>query len=403
MNWLNFIRLIITIYGRKLPDIAFIESLGLLAVKIGQTYALRFDFLPEENCRHLAKLYRHTDSLPPASFASLLTEAVGKNWREAFASIDENPLASASVGQVHRAVLTSGEAVVIKLIKRDFAGSFTRDVRSLRAFIRVILFFYPKLQKVADPIGILETIERGTIDELDLRKEIAGQKRLQVILDQHREQFNLSKMAFPTLYETLSSEKVMVSEFIDGPTFDEMLDNGSMTYDLILELFHIHGFFMFCIGTFHGDIHPGNIIYRNGKIVFLDTGAISSVGDKMRKGLFLFFEALSTYDYEKCAFCLNKMADREIEGAAFEKFKREFLVLYADFADTTVAEVSLTKKMMQTIKLGVNSGMVFEKGMYPIIKSLMYMDGMVLRCKPDAILMKDIKNFVQEFKKFVIT
>jgi ubiquinone biosynthesis protein len=269
--------------------------------------------------------------------------------------------------------------------------------------LRMVLFFYPKLAKVADPMGILDTIEQGTIAELDLRKEIAGQKRLQLILDQNREQFNLDKMAFPVHYENLSNEKVMVSEFITGPTFDEMLDNGSMTYDLILDLFHIHGFFMFCVGTFHGDIHPGNIIYRKGKIVFLDTGAISSVGDKMRKGLFLFFEALSTYDYDKCAFCLNKMADREIDGATFEKFKKQFLELYADFADTTVAEVSLTKKMMQTIKLGVNSGMVFEKGMYPIIKSLMYMDGMVLRCKPDAILMKDIKNFVQEFKKFVIS
>jgi ubiquinone biosynthesis protein len=113
MNWFNFIRLIRNIYGPNLPDIAFIESLGLLAVKIGQTYALRLDFLPEQNCKHLTQLYRHTDSLPPASFKTLLDTTVTKQWRNSFTSIDENPLASASVGQVHRAKLKSGEPVVV--------------------------------------------------------------------------------------------------------------------------------------------------------------------------------------------------------------------------------------------------------------------------------------------------
>ena len=76
MNGLNFLRLLRTLYNNKLPDLDFIEHLGLLAVKIGQTYALRFDFLPEENCRHLAKLYRHTDALSPASFKTLLSDTV---------------------------------------------------------------------------------------------------------------------------------------------------------------------------------------------------------------------------------------------------------------------------------------------------------------------------------------
>ncbi|MGE5671684.1 MAG: AarF/UbiB family protein, partial [Fibrobacterota bacterium] len=133
MNWINFIRLIRTIYSRKLPDITLIESLGLLAVKIGQTYALRLDFLPEQNCKELTRLYRHTDSLTPASYKKLLDSAVEPNWINSFTSINEEPLASASVGQVHRAVLNNGKLVVVKLIKHDFVASFTRDVRSLRS------------------------------------------------------------------------------------------------------------------------------------------------------------------------------------------------------------------------------------------------------------------------------
>ena len=399
MNWINFIRLIRTIYGKKVPDIAFIESLGLLAVKIGQTYALRIDFLPEENCRHLTQLYRHTDSLAPASFRTLLESTVDALWLDSFKSVDEQPLASASVGQVHRAELKNGKPVVVKLIKRDFVESFSRDVRSLRTLLRFILFFYPKLARVADPLGILDTIERGTLDELDLRKEAAGQDVLRHITDAQSARFNLSRLYFPEIHRELSGERYMVTEYVDGETFDELLTRGALSYEELLDLFHLHGFFVFCIGTFHGDIHPGNIIrMADGKFAFIDTGAISRVGTAMRRGLFAFFDALSLYDYDACAQALNSMADRRIEGTAYSKFREQFLVLYRDFTNATVSQVSLTRRMMETIRLGVNSGMVFEQGMYPIIKSLMYLDGMVLRCDPQAVLVRDMRQFIDEFK-----
>lgn len=399
MNWIDFIRLIRTIYGRKLPDIAFIESLGLLAVKIGQTYALRIDFLPEQNCKHLTQLYRHTDSLAPASFKKLLDATVENRWKEQFFSIDENSLASASVGQVHRGTLKSGDAVVVKLIKRDFLSAFTHDVRSLRSMLRFVLFFYPKLEKVADPLGILGTIEKGTLDELDLRKEAAGQDILRQITEEQSGQFNLSRLYFPAIYRELSGERYMVTEFVEGETFDELLTRGALAYDELLDLFHIHGFFVFCIGTFHGDIHPGNIIKMpDGKFAFIDTGAISRVGDTMRRGLFNFFDALSVYDYDACAQALNSMADRGIDGTAYVRFREKLLALYKDFTNATVTQVSLTRRMMETIKLGVNSGMVFERGMYPVIKSLMYLDGMVLRCNPQAVLVRDMRKFIDEFK-----
>lgn len=402
MNWINFIRLLRTIYSKQLPNIPFIESQGLLAVKIGQTYALRLDFLPEKNCQHLAQLFRHTDSLAPTSFKTLLDLTVDKNWRKSFLSIDDNPLASASVGQVHRAVLITGEPVVVKLLKRDFVSEFTRDVRSLRSMLKTVLVFYPKLAKVADPMGILDTIEQGTLDELDLRKEAAGQTVLKMITEENSTRFNLSRLFFPKIHTELSGERHMVTQFVEGETFDELLTKGKLPYDELLDLFHMHGFFIFCIGTFHGDIHPGNIIRTpEGKIAFIDTGAISRVGDTMRRGLFNFFDALSAYEYDACAKSLNSMADKGIEGVTFERFKTKFLYLYKDFINATVSQVSLTRRMMETIKLGVNSGMVFERGMYPIIKSLMYLDGMVLRCNPQAVLVRDMRKFIDEFKRVI--
>jgi ubiquinone biosynthesis protein len=391
MNIISFLKLIRMIYGNKKPDVQKIQKMGLLAVKIGQVHALRIDFLNEQTCIELSKLYRA--NIP------INSEDVLKNIdRSKFSRIDEEPLASASVGQVYRARLLTGEEVVIKVIKADFKKKFEKDVLAVKRSFRFAIFFYPKLGRVFDPIGILEHIEDYTLRELNLLNEIEGHEVLKGIYEKYKDIYDLSSMKFPKIYKELSSENVMVSEYIPGKTFDEILDR-EMDYSVLLLLFKLHGFFMFNIGTFHGDIHPGNLMLCNEKIYFVDTGAIGHVSKRLSSGLLNFFDALSIYDYDLCAKRLNEMAETGISELRFEKFKDKFKVLYSDFKGKSVKEVSLTKKMMETIKLGVNSGMGFEKGMFSIIKSLMFLDGMVLRCNPNAVLLEDMRQFVSEFKK----
>jgi len=394
MNWFAFVRLIRMIYGRGLPDINNIQRMGLLAVKIGQIHALRIDFLDAETCFALSKLYRKT--VPVATEKAL--EAVDRNK---FEWIDEQPMASASVGQVYKARLKSGEPVAIKIIKKNFKKQFEKDVRSARRLIRFVLFFYPKLSKVFDPMGILDHIEDYTLRELNLLNEIEGHEILKKLYLENREKYDLSRLKFPRIYRELSSENVMVSEYVPGRTFDELLDRD-MRYAELLELFKIQGFFMFNLGTFHGDIHPGNLMLHKNNIYFIDTGAIGHVSSRLSRGLMNFFDALSVYDYDTCAKRLNEMAVQRIDGARFQKFNRKFRQLYSDFKGKSVSQVSLTQKMMQTIKLGVNSGMAFEKGMFSIIKSLMFLDGMVLRCDPDAELIPDMSEYIKEFKRLEI-
>lgn len=391
MNVFSFLSLLRQIYGKKKPDIIKIQKMGLLAVKIGQVHALRIDFLNEETCLELSKLYR-------ANIPIKAEDALKNVDRSQFQSIDEEPLATASVGQVYKAKLKNGEDVVIKVIKSDFRKKFEKDVKAVKRVFKFAIFFYRKLAKVFDPIGIIEHIEEYTLKEMNLLNEIAGSDTLRSIYEKNKDIYDLSSMKFPKIYKELSSENVMVSEYLPAKTFDELLDSD-MKYEQLLLLFKIHGFFMFNIGTFHGDIHPGNLILHDGNIYFIDTGAIGYVSERLSTGLLNFFDALSVYDYELCAVRLNEMAEKSISDEQFEKFKVKFQQLYSDFRGKSVKEVSLTKKMMETIKLGVKSGMGFEKGMFSIIKSLMFLDGMVLRCHPDAVLLEDMRQFVDEFKK----
>jgi ubiquinone biosynthesis protein len=193
----------------------------------------------------------------------------------------------------------------------------------------------------------------------------------------------------------------MVSGFINAPSVDELLSKGLFSYQDMLKLFYIQGFYIFIAGKFHGDIHPGNVLYDGKQFFFVDTAFIGEVGDRIRKGLFYFFEALSRYDYPECAKWLNEMADKRIEGTILDEFTKNFIELYKNYTNSTVSQVSLTKQMMLTIKLGVNSGMEFEKGIFSIIRSLMYLDGMVLKCNPDAVLVKDMRRFIDAYKDAV--
>ena len=212
--------------------------------------------------------------------------------------------------------------------------------------------------------------------------------------------YDLSRLRFPKYYPEMSGESVLVSEWIDGVTFDEKLDQGTLEYETLVDFFKIHGFYLFGMGVYHGDIHPGNLMLdRQQQIVLIDNGAISRVGDATRIGLLDFFEALANDDFTESAQRLRAMSHTALDEAKYRKFVTAFLALYRDFSGKSVGELSLTRQMMLTIRMAVEHGMTFGDDMFGIIKGLMYLDGMTLRCHPQANLMMDIRGFVDGLRR----
>ena len=161
MNWIQFGRLIHSIYGRnrRLPDLDWIQSLGLLAVKLGQVHALRIDFLKREKCEHLAKLYRRNAALPSEDFQKLLQVSAVPGFLDHFAGIEPNALASASVGQVHRARLKTGEAV-----RRRFNRSVNRLCREESGSSMAIF-----LHVLQDHKRAVQTVSLAKVGDMDMR------------------------------------------------------------------------------------------------------------------------------------------------------------------------------------------------------------------------------------------
>ena len=400
MRLLTFLRFMRQILRDGPADLEWIQRQGLLAVKLSQIFALRPDLLSMEKCKQLQTLYRNAYTIDSEDVLEII-EKKGKN--ELLSKIewfDDVPLAAASVGQVHRARLVSGEEVVIKVIKAEHKKSFIKDVKRMKNWLRLLLLFSRKLRKVGNPLSLLNHVEDYTTRELDLRNEIHGGNELMKIQKDLDEVFPMKRLRFPKYWDYLSNESVLVSEYIKGETLEEGIQKQNIDWANLIELFRIHGGFMFGVGTFHGDLHPGNcIIDEEGKFVFIDNGAICYAPKKVSKSLFNFFENLSKNNKDSAFDSLLDLAESRPSVKRVEKFKQVMYEIYDGFENRTVGEQSLTEVMMATVRAAVEeAGADFGEEGFPIIRSLMYMDGLVIRTHPNVKLIQEMGPSLEEFK-----
>ena len=319
-----------------------------------------------------------------------------------FKTIDMEPFAAASIGQIHRAELNDGSKVVIKIIKSDFEASFKRDVQRMKRWIRMGLFFRPRLRQVGNPIGLLAHIEDYTLRELNLLNEIDGRDQLIAHAETIEQHFSMPKLKFPKMWNELSNEHILVMEEITHPTLEDHLEAGTLTWTDMLELFRIHGAFMFGLGTFHGDLHPGNAMMDDkGNFLFIDTGAICNAPEHVRNALFGFFYFLAKGELRNAFDSMLTMAAVRPTGKTLQTYYDSMNELYAGFVGTSVSEVSLTEQMMKTVKAAVLAGCAFGEEAFPIIRSLMYMDGMVLKGHPHVDLISSMGPYLDEFSVLI--
>ncbi|MGB0474318.1 MAG: AarF/UbiB family protein [Candidatus Poseidoniaceae archaeon] len=388
------------ILRKKPADLDWIQRQGLMAVKLAQIFALRPDLLGEEKCKQLQQLYQHAASIPPENWEETLKSKAIPNFFDNFKTIDSTPLAAASVGQVHRATLHNGEEVVIKFVKQANAVKFRKEVDRMRSWLRIFLVLSPRLRKVGNPMALLNHVADYTTRELDLRNEILGAEELAQIQAQIADEFPTPKLRFPKYYPKLSNENVLVSEFIEGISLEEGIENKSLEWSTLLELFRIHGAYLFGIGTFHGDLHPGNcIIDKEGRFVFIDNGAICHAPSFVNRSLFNFFEHLSRQEMHSAFMSLLDMTTKKPTGKKMQKYLNRMNEIYADFEKKPVGEQSLTRIMMQTVRAAVElANAEFGEEAFPIIRALMYLDGLVIRTHPEVLLIKSMGPYLDEFR-----
>ncbi len=238
---------------------------GAIWVKFGQFLSSRSDILPLPYVSELEKLQNDAKPVPFRQLEPVLREEWGKDWRDRFAHFEETPVAAASVAQVHRAILSNGAKVAVKVQLPHARRLFKQDSAVFRAMAKIgaPLISHFDLKQVIDQIVDM------TLNELDFLQEEANLKKFEV-LPHH------PLIRVPHLFEEMSSARVLVSEWIDGVKLSEYLArNPQRAQPLLREMLSCYVQQITAFGVYHADPHPGNfLVMDNGQVAVLDYGAL---------------------------------------------------------------------------------------------------------------------------------
>ena len=265
-----------------------IEMRGIL-IKIGQFLSSRVDILPEEYTSELSKLQ---DQVPPTPFAEIarrVTEELGP-MDKVFSSFDEEPIASASLGQVHKACLKDGDCIVVKVQYPGIEEVIAADIRTLRFIIRILRALYRHINLDV----IYSEFSRIIHEELDYIQEGKNAETFA------RNFTNNPKIRIPIVYWPFTTSKVLILEYLEGikiTNFDEIDRQGIDRKEVGRILAEAYAQMFFVDGLFHGDPHPGNIFVRPGpEVVLVDFGMVDRISTPKKEGLRRAFTAVVDRD-----------------------------------------------------------------------------------------------------------
>ena len=256
-----------------------LEDLGPTYVKIGQIMSSRVDLLPEAYCKELEKLRQNVKPLDPEVAKAVIEEETGKTIDELYIEFRDEPLGSASMGQVHYAVLKDGTPVVTKVQRPLIADMMHEDFKLLKKLAGLVNSVSDDDgDQMIDLVSVIEELEKVTDEELDCRIEAENTKFFKEHCIEDEE-----KITCPTVYDELTTERIFTMSFVDGYTIshkDRIIKDG---YDpvkighAVAENF-VHQ--VLDVGWFHADPHQGNIMLSHGKPYWIDFGMIGHVSDK---------------------------------------------------------------------------------------------------------------------------
>lgn len=370
------------------------EELGPTFIKFGQILSTRPDLLPKDYIEELAKLQ---DQAPPFSFDKIketFREDFKDELEEVFAWVDEEPLASASVAQVHRARTYDDEEVIIKVQRPDMEEDLLRDIHLFRRIIAMT----PETIKsfIVDADVALEEVEKVTRVELDFRNEVHALLRFRK-LNEDRPVVTAPK---PLL--KYSSKRVLVEEYVEGINglaIDSIVKAGYDKEDFVEKFIYTFLVQVFEDGFFHGDPHPGNIIISDKKIVYIDLGLYGELSKSYRNQLIEILEAIVFEDVEELMNLILQMVKVRSEVDRFKLYEdlENFFYLYVS---KDIDQIEIGKLLGDILSITHKHDLMMPTDFILLAKSLGVIEGVVSDFKTEVNVMEVAKTYLKEREDF---
>lgn len=371
-----------------------LEMLGATYIKLGQILSLREDLLPKDVTDELKKLLDTLPALKFERFIELVESNLGQPIHRVFLEIQAKPLGSASIAQVHRATLRSGEEVVIKLLKPGTRELIQTDSKIIKAMGGFLELFIPHIQ----PKNMFTEFCNYTNKEVDFRLEAEN-------ADIFASNFAAyPDVIFPKVYRDFSNSDMLVMEMIKGIKPDEtaakvlseeekerVVDLGAMS--IIKMLYHD--------GFFHADLHPGNLLIIRGdeqagaKCAFIDLGMVGRFEESTRKNMLYYYNALVLGDGRAAARYMS-MVSMPGKGSDPEGFRKEFAeVCRRWFRNPNFNEFSLALLTYESVLIGNKYRMYFPLELVLMTKATITFEGVGNVILPGVDISKVSKKHIR--------
>ena len=257
-----------------------LEDLGPTYVKIGQIMSSRVDLLPQRYCKELEKLRQNVKELDPELARAVIEQETGKKIEDIYQEFRDKPLGSASIGQVHYAVLKDGTKVVTKVQRPLIADMMRKDfvlLKKLGKAINMIGDTDDDSEQMIDLVSVIDELEKVTNEELDFRVEAENTRFFKENCIDDEE-----KITCPTVIDELTTERIFTMTFVDGYSVskkDKLIEEGYDPDQIGSVIINNYLHQVLDVGTFHADPHQGNIMVSHGKPVWIDFGMIGRISE----------------------------------------------------------------------------------------------------------------------------
>lgn len=370
------------------------EELGPTFVKIGQALSTRPDLMPVEYLDEISKLQ---DDAPKFSFEEvkkIIEAETGNNLGEIFSDIDEAPIAAASIGQVHKAILKGGEEVVVKVQRPGIKKIIETDLEILYQIASLIEKNIKEFE-LHRPSEVVDEFAKNLLKEIDFKREAAN-------IRQFAEQYKDDEIiVVPKIYEEVSSSRILIMEFINGMKANDiqrLSDNGLSPKiiakngaDLILKQVLEHGFF-------HADPHPGNIFILPGnRICFLDFGLVGRISKKERERFASLVMNVAIKDERKIVEAILKLTYFD-ENARIEELERDISEFIGMHLYKPLCEIEIGLLLKDLVDILTRNNLCLKPQYYMMMKALSSMDGLGRRLDPDFDIISAAEPFVQRMQ-----
>ena len=347
-----------------------LEKLGPTLIKLGQLLSTRADLLPPSYLAALAKLQDDVDSFPFADVERIVTTELGVRISKAFATFEATPIAAASLGQVHRAVLRDGRPVAVKVQRPDIREQVVED---LEAFAEIAAF----LDRHTEAGGrwnlerTVEELRKTLVAELDYRREAANLRSIGANLAE------FDRIVVPCPVDDYTTSRVLTMDFVKGRKITSLSPVARMDFDgraLADQLFRAYLKQILVDGFFHADPHPGNVsLTDDGRLALIDLGMVARFSPALQENLLKLLIAVADGDSHQAAERAGAIGER-LESFDAVDFERRLTDLLGSSHDAHLGQMQIGRILLEVSRASNESGLRLPPELTLLGKTLLNLD-----------------------------